>query len=498
MRTRFAPSPSGQLHVGNARTALFNWLLARGAGGALALRIEDTDIERSTPESEAAIIEDLQWLGLQWDEGPDVGGAHGPYRQSERINLYGSYANELLAAGRAYRCFCTTDILEAERREALSAGRAAGYAGTCRGLDAEEGRSRVAAGEAAAIRFKVAHEGDVVCDDVVHGQVVFGIESIGDPIILRSDGRPAYNFAVVVDDFLMEITHVVRADDHLSNTPRQMLLYEALGFKAPTFAHVPLVMGPDHAPLSKRHGASSVADFRARGYLPEAVVNYLALLGWSPGDGEELLGLDELARRFSLDDVGRSAGVFDEDKLGWMNRHYLRVADAERVARLAIPYFRQLQFVTDPSPQGLEFLTRVVQMGMGSVNRLAEIPVRVRFLFDFDPQQAIRRPDIGSLLAEPNAREVIVALAGELASVERLDRERFRVVASEVKKKTGHKRRDLFHPIRVALTAQTAGPELDLAIPSIDCGAELPPDSGVSPVMGCRERAAAFVALLDP
>lgn len=496
MRTRFAPSPTGQLHVGNARTALFNWLLARGSDGTFVLRIEDTDTERSTPESEAAILEDLRWLGLAWDEGPDIGGSRGPYRQSERVNLYASYANELLAAGRAYRCFCTRETLEAERRAALGAGRTAGYAGTCRSLSGQSGRSRVAAGESAAIRFKVPDEGEVVFEDVVHGQVTFGNESIGDPIILRSDGRPAYNFAVVVDDVLMEMTHVVRADDHLSNTPRQVLLYEALGFKAPTFAHVPLVMGGDHAPLSKRHGANSVADFRARGYLPEALVNYMALLGWSPGDGEELLRLDEIVRRFSLAQVGRSAGVFDEGKLDWMNRHYLRVADAERIARLAVPYFRQLQFVTDPTPEGIEFLTGVVQMGMGSVDRLAEIPVRVRFLFDFDPQHAIRRPDIAAEVAEPAARDVIAALAEELASAERLDRQRFRAVAAEIKRRTGHKGRNLFHPIRLALTAQTAGPELDLALPSIDCGAELPPDSGVAPVMGCRERAAAFAALL--
>src|SRR5712691_10388716 len=356
MRVRFAPSPSGQLHVGNARTALFNWLLARGRGGTFSLRIEDTDAERSTRDSEAAIVRDLRWLGLDWDEGPDIGGPRGPYRQSERLHLYESYASELLSAGHAYHCFCSTAQLDAERQTALAEGRPAHYAGTCRHLSREQADLRIAAGGRPAIRFRVPEGRDVVFEDVVRGDVRFQADVIGDPVIVRADGHPAYNFAVVVDDALMEVTHVVRGEDHISNTPRQVLLYEALGFPPPIFAHLALVMGPDHRPLSKRHGATSVVEFRARGYLPEALVNYLALLGWSPGDDAELLPIEEMARRFSLERVGHSAGVFDEEKLAWVNRHYLKIADSRRIAELSLPFFNEAGVAMTPDARGLDFL----------------------------------------------------------------------------------------------------------------------------------------------
>src|SRR6186713_310773 len=353
MRLRFAPSPTGQLHVGNARTALFNWLLARGRGGVLVLRIEDTDTERSTRQSEQSILADLKWLGLDWDEGPDVGGPHGPYRQSERVDLYATTVNEWLGNGRAYRCFCTPDRLEADRQAALAAGLPPKYGGRCRDLPAAEVADRIANGEAAAIRFRIPERRDVTFNDIVRGTVTFSTDVIGDPVIVRSDGRPAYNFAVVVDDVQMAITHVIRGEDHISNTPRQVLMYEALGAKPPAFAHLSLVLGPDHAPLSKRHGATSVAEFRERGYLPEALVNYLALIGWSPGGGDELLPLDELARRFSLGGVSHSAGVFDEEKLAWANRHYLKLAEPVRLAALVVRYLRKTGLATDPSPAAI-------------------------------------------------------------------------------------------------------------------------------------------------
>src|SRR6187551_1286290 len=285
IRVRFAPSPTGQLHVGNARTALFNWLLAHGKDGTFVLRIEDTDAERSTRESEAGILEDLRWLGLDWDEGPDVGGPHGPYRQSERLHLYASYANELLASSHAYYCFCTAEKLDADRQADLAAGRPPKYHGTCRSLPQADTEARMERGERPVIRFRVPESEEIRFQDLVRGEVVFSTEVIGDFVIVRSDGRPQYNFAVVVDDALMEVTHVIRGEDHISNTPRQILLYRALGFAPAEFAHLSLVLGPDHTPLSKRHGATSVAEFRARGYLPEALVNYLALIGWSPRTG---------------------------------------------------------------------------------------------------------------------------------------------------------------------------------------------------------------------
>src|SRR5436190_16680768 len=496
MRVRFAPSPTGHLHVGNARTALFNWLLARGQDGTYILRIEDTDVERSTRESEASIMEDLHWLGLDWDEGPDIGGAHGPYRQSERLHLYQSYAKELLGADHAYYCFCSTAQLEAERRDALAAGRPALYAGTCRRLSPDQAQARIAEGERPAIRFRIPEGRDVVFADVVRGDVRFHTGVIGDPVIVRADGNPAYNFSVVVDDALMEVTHVIRGEDHISNTPRQVLLYEALGFTPPTFAHLALVMGPDHTPLSKRHGATSVAEFRAKGYLPEALVNYLALIGWSPGGNDEVLPIDELARRFSLQAVGHSAGVFDEEKLAWVNRHYLKVADPRRIAELAASYFNKAGFRVSADERGREYLASVVPMGTASVDRLDQIPARVAFLFDYDAARALRDDQVRGEMSQPDAQAVVRSLAEELANAPRLDRDRFRAVAAQVRARTGQKARALFHPIRVALTGRPEGPELDLAVPAIDRGADLPPDAGIPKVLGCRERAAAFVRAL--
>ena len=493
MRVRFAPSPTGHLHVGNARTALFNWLMARGSGGTFILRIEDTDLERSTPESEAAILEDLRWLGLQWDEGPDVGGPYGPYRQSERLHLYRSHADSLVDAGRAYRCFCSPERLEAERQAAIASGQPPRYAGTCRQLSFDEVRSRMAGGERAVIRFRVPADRTVVFGDLVRGDVAFHTSVIGDPVLLRSDGSPAYNFAVVIDDALMQVTHVVRGEDHISNTPRQILIYEALGFTPPAFAHLALVMGPDHTPLSKRHGATSVAEFRAKGYLPEALVNYLALIGWSPGGDEELLPVEELARRFTIGAVGHSAGVFDEAKLAWADRHYLRLAPPERVVRLALEYLRRDGLVSDPGQAALDYLAAVVPMASGSVDRLDEIPSRLRFLFSFDPGSAVRDPEVAEVLAHDGAHAVVECLARELSRGSRLaDRDRYRAVVGEIKRQTGQKAKALFHPIRVALTGSAGGPELDLAVPAIDRGADLPSDAGIAPILGCRERAAAF------
>ncbi|HNV03950.1 MAG TPA: glutamate--tRNA ligase [Vicinamibacterales bacterium] len=498
MRVRFAPSPTGLLHVGNARTALFNWLLARGGGGTFILRIEDTDAERSTPESERGILDDLRWLGLQWDEGPDVGGAYGPYRQSERLDLYRSYAGELLDAGQAYYCFCSPDALERERQAALEAGRPPQYSGACRALPPAEAARRVAAGEAAAVRFRVPARRDVAFEDVVRGTVRFDAGVIGDPVLLRSDGRPAYNFAVVVDDALMEVTHVVRGEDHVSNTPRQVLLYEALHFEAPVFAHLALVLGPDHTPLSKRHGATSVAEFRNRGILPEALLNYLALLGWSPGESEEILPAEELARRFSLEHVGRSSAVFDVEKLAWVNRHYLRDAAPARLAALAMPHLVEAGFVLAETATARDFAAAVMPLAAASVDRIEQIPARIRFLFEFDPGRARALEEVGRVLAEPGASAVIAALAADLAGAPRLvDRERFRAAAARIRQATGCKGRALFHPIRVALTGEAGGPELDLAVPAIERGAELPPGSGVAPVLGCRERAARFAGELQ-
>lgn len=505
MRVRFAPSPTGHLHIGNARTALFNWLLARGHGGTFILRIEDTDIQRSTPESETAIYEDLRWLGLTWDEGPDNGGPHGPYRQSERIALYHERAQALLDQGRAYFCFCSPEQLEAERTYAVAKGLPAKYSGRCSGIDPAQARARVAAGEQAAVRFRTPENREIVFRDRVRGDVRFHTDVIGDQILLRSDGHPAYNFAVVVDDALMGVTHVVRGEDHISNTPRQLLIYESLGLTPPEFAHLSLVLGPDHSPLAKRHGATSVEEFRAKGYLPEALVNYLALLGWSPGreatedKAQELLPITEFAKRFSLDAVVHSASVFDEEKLAWVNRHYLKEADPTRLAVLAVPYLEQSRYVRAPalSDAGKSYLASIMPLISASVDRLAQVSGRLQQLFVFSSESALADPTIRRELNDPAARQVIEALAADLAEAPRLvDKQTFRAAADRVKQRTGQKGRALFHPIRLALTAASEGPELDLLVPAIDRGTELPTSAGIAQIVGCRERASRFAAAL--
>lgn len=497
MRLRFAPSPTGRLHVGNARTALFNWLLARGHGGTFILRIEDTDAERSTPASEAGILDDLRWLGLDWDEGPDIGGPHGPYRQSERLALYAAHADRLLATGQAYYCFCTAEELERDRARQLAHQLPTKYAGRCRQLLPDDAQRRRAAGEPAAIRFKVPHGREVVFDDRVRGRVAWHTDVIGDFVLVRSEGRPAYNFAVVVDDGLMGVTDVIRGEDHVSNTPRQLLLYEALGYVPPRFAHLALVMGPDHAPLSKRHGATSVGEFRARGYLPEALRNYLALVGWSPGHDDEVLPVDELARRFSVDAVSKSAGVFDVAKLDWMNRTYMKQADPARLGALMTPHLRDAGYLTAPDEEGAAFLASLTPMVAGAVDRLEEAPARLRFLFVFDAAAALAREDVAAEFGHGDARGVVAALAEALETAGPLtDRDAYRALVARVKEASGQKGRALFHPIRVALTGETGGPELDLAAPAIDRGAALAPSSGLVPIRSCRHRARAFANAL--
>jgi glutamyl-tRNA synthetase/nondiscriminating glutamyl-tRNA synthetase len=336
---------------------------------------------------------------------------------------------------------------------------------------------------------------DVTFHDIVRGDVTFNTEVIGDPVILRSDGRPAYNFAVVVDDAEMAVTHVVRGEDHLSNTPRQILIYEALGWPPPAFAHLSLVLGPDHAPLSKRHGATSVAEFRERGYLPEALVNYLALLGWSPGEGGdnvELMPIDGMAQRFDLADVGHSAAVFDVDKLAWINRHYMKVAPVARIAREALKYFVRAGQVTIGTDASLAYIESLMPMTIGSVDRIEEMPARVSFVFDWRADEAA-----ALVRQEPDGARAVLAFAHEIQDAGPLDREAFRAAASRARAATGLKGRALFHPLRVALTGAASGPELDLAVPAIDRGAALPAGSGVVAIPSAADRTRQVLAAID-
>jgi glutamyl-tRNA synthetase/nondiscriminating glutamyl-tRNA synthetase len=402
---------------------------------------------------------------------------------------------ELLAVGRAYRCFCSPERLELDRGQALAEGRAPKYVGRCRDIERSEARRRIASGEQAVIRLRVDEQRDVVFTDLVRGEVRFHSSVIGDPVLMRSNGYPAFNFAVVIDDALMGISHVVRGEDHISNTPRQLLVYEAFGWTPPAFAHVAMVLGPDHTKLSKRHGATSVAEFRAKGYLPEALANYLALLGWSPGDDQEIAPLDDLARRFSLDAVGLSAGVFDEDKLAWVNRHHLKSADPARIVSLSLPYLARAGWVGEPSGAGEAFLASILPVTAASVDRLEQVPARVRFLFEFDATAVVGDPVRRDELVQ--ARPVLEALAADLHGGAVMDTtESFRAVAGRVRASTGQKGRALFHPLRLALTGEAEGMELDHAVPAIERGAALG-GAGLALIVGASARVTAILAALD-
>jgi glutamyl-tRNA synthetase/nondiscriminating glutamyl-tRNA synthetase len=395
VRVRFAPSPTGYVHVGNARTELFNWLFARHQGGQFILRIEDTDAERSKPEYERQLIHDLRWFGLDWDEGPDVGGPHGPYRQSERQAIYAEQVEKLIAQGDAYYCFCTAEQLEAERQEELKAGRQPRYSGRCRKLAADEVSRRKSAGEPAAVRLKIA-ESSFFWNDRVHGPTTISSDVIGDPVIVRSEGLPAYNFAVVIDDHLMEITHVIRGDDHISNTPRQLAVYRALGWEPPEFAHLSTILGPDRTRLSKRHGATSMESFREMGILPEALRNYLLLLGWSASDGKtEILNTAEMIAQFSLDRITKSPAVFDPQKLSWLNGVYLvKLPDEQKVEhfrKLVTETLTQERYITEGDiEKAKELIDRILLVIVESKGK-ANLIELANLIFKYDGERCSQR-----------------------------------------------------------------------------------------------------------
>jgi nondiscriminating glutamyl-tRNA synthetase len=492
VRVRFAPSPTGQLHVGNARTALFNWLFARRAGGVMVLRIEDTDLERSETRFETQLLDDLKWMGLDWDEGPDIGGPYAPYRQSDRLAIYREHAERLVSEGKAYLCFCSQEELERDREEKLKNQQPPIYSGKCRALDPAESQRRRASGEAAAIRLRIP-EHPIRFHDIVHGMVEFSSEVVSDPIILRSSGIPVYNYVVVVDDALMNITHVIRGDDHLSNTPKQVALYEALGWPVPQFAHLSTILGSDRERLSKRHGATSIANFREMGVLPEALMNYLVLLGWAPSGGtREIFTPEELKKEFSLERVTPSSAVFDMEKLYWLNRHYIKESPPERIEQLAEPYFvRDGLLPENPVERIRLWFGKVVALLAPSVNKLDELPERAALIFRYDAAAAVSSLDNAEVLAAPKTAEVLTTFAQLIeADPAPMTPERFKAIMNEVKAKTGAKGKDLFHPVRVALTGSHSGPEFDKLIPIVEEGSQLDLPQHV---MSVRQRLAAFL-----
>lgn len=380
VRVRYAPSPTGFQHVGNIRTALFNWLFARHSGGKFIIRIEDTDRERSEEKYVAQILDDFRWLGIGWDEGPVKGGDFGPYRQSERLEIYRKYADQLLSAGKAYRCYCTPGELEDRRNAARKEGLPPVYDGRCRDLSTEDQRKLEAEGRKKSVRFRVPGDVKITFDDVVLGETAFESRQLGDFVVMKSDGWPTYHFGVVVDDELMNITHVIRAEGHLSNTPLHVLLMEALGFSRPVFAHLPSVLSEDgKGKLSKRLGALSMVEYRRQGYLPEALVNFMALLGWSPGDDREIMPREELIEEFTLERVKKSSARFDTEKLTWMNQKYIQGAANGRLVELAVEALRAADCDTD----GLDpdWMKRMVEVYRDSLRTMTELPAQARFFF---------------------------------------------------------------------------------------------------------------------
>jgi nondiscriminating glutamyl-tRNA synthetase len=452
VRVRFAPSPTGYLHVGGARTAIFNWLFARHHKGTFVLRIEDTDVERNRAEYEASLIGDLRWLGLDWDEGPTKGGPFAPYRQSERLAVYRRFADELIAARAAYPCFCSDDVLETKRQAALSRGASPQYDGTCRSLEPEDIAKQRTARVPEVVRFRVPT--DVVrLRDLIRGGVELATNMVGDFVIIRSNGNPTYNFAAAIDDHAMGITHVLRGEEHLPNTLRQVLVYESFGFPLPQFGHLPLILAEDKSKLSKRHGGSTVGELRAGGVLPRAVFNYLVLLGWSHPEEKEVLAVDELIESFSLERVSKSASVYDRGKLGWMNGQYIRRTEAQALFVAADPFFPE----SIRALYGPDARKRILALLREKIETLSELPEKSA------PFESV--PDIDeearAVLGSPESRQVIDALEnGIRASNAEMTAASFKSMVEDVGKATGRKGKALYFPIRAALTGAVHGPDL--------------------------------------
>jgi glutamyl-tRNA synthetase len=454
VRVRFAPSPTGYLHIGNARTALFNYLFAKKTGGTFILRIEDTDRERSKKEFEDEIVNDLRWLGLDWEEGPDKGGLFTPYRQSERQDIYDHMISQLMADGKAYRCFCTEDELEKVRLQQVANHEPPRYNGKCRDMVPLISRSYEVQGKPYTIRFRV-EAGIVEVEDLVKGMVAFDCDNIGDFVIRRSDGTAAFNFANIVDDSLMRITHVIRGDDHLSNTPRQILISEALRFIPPQFAHLPLILGADRAPLSKRHGDVSLKSFRDRGYLNEAVKNYLAHLGISYGEGRDILSIEGLIEGFSLEKVSSSPAVFDTDRLDWVNAHYIRSCEAKKLRGLLLLHL--VKGDVNLAGKSDEWIDDAIDAVKGETSTLPELVEHLKvFIEDVRPDSQTK-----AILKEPSAIEVIRAFREEFEKEGSITAEIYKSVSERVKARLSVKGKGLFMPLRIALTGKTKGPEME-------------------------------------
>ncbi len=476
VRVRFAPSPTGFLHLGLARTALVNYIFARKNEGKFILRIEDTDIERSREIFEKDILESLKWLGIKWDEGPDIGGNYGPYRQSQRKAIYKKYLEKLLKEGRAYHCFCSKEELEAERQYQMSIGQPPHYSGRCASLAKEEVERRLSEGKPSVIRFRMPSK-KVVFNDLIRGRVEFDASLIGDIVIAKDLDNPLYNFSVVVDDYEMKITHVIRGEDHISNTPKQILIQEALGFSHPTYAHLPLILGPDRTKLSKRHGAVAISEYRKKGYLPQALVNFMAFLGWNPGTEREIYSLNSLIKDFSLDKIQKSGAVFNIKRLDFLNGFYIRQTPVEKLTELCIPYLVEqkliqpvwnseklyvegYKIVATGKTINFNYLAKIVSIYQERLKKLSEIVELTDFFFkeklDYEKQLLKWRE-----MSEREIKYVLARAEKQLTKIkeEDWDKERLQeVLAGEAERVAEKLKKEgrgyLLWPVRVALTGK--------------------------------------------
>ncbi|MGY4691843.1 glutamate--tRNA ligase [Salibacterium sp. K-3] len=464
VRVRFAPSPTGHLHIGGARSALFNYLFARSQGGKFIIRIEDTDQARNVEDATDKLMDSLKWLGIDWDESMDVGGPHAPYRCMERLDIYEKYLKQLIEEGKAYYDYMTEEELQKEREEQLARGEAPKYSGRDRDLTPEQRKVYEDQGIQPVVRFRVPENKSVLVPDAVRGDVTFETEDIGDFVIARKDGIPTYNFAVVVDDHLMDISHVIRGEEHLSNAPRQALVFEAFGWEKPMFAHASLILNPDRQKMSKRDESimQFVEQYQELGYLPEALVNFLALLGWSPVGEEELFSLEELQEQFTLERVSKAPAVFDTDKLAWMNNQYVKEADLDRLTKLALPHLQKENKLPDSlNSEQYEWTKRLVSIYQEQMHYAAEITSLTELFFQ---REIDYNEDAKDVLSGEQVPEVLEQFSEELKALDAFEPDEIKAAIKAVQKTTGQKGKKLFMPIRAAVTGQTHGPELPQAI----------------------------------
>lgn len=466
VRVRFAPSPTGYLHLGSLRTALYNYLFAKNMGGKYFLRVEDTDQSRYVEDAIENLVKSLNWTGVIHDEGLFIEdeklvqkGEYGPYVQSERLHIYKKYIDELIEKGHAYYCFCSKERIDKVRDEQREQGLTPRYDGHCRNISVEEAKKKIEAGVGYTIRLKLPQNCDIKFHDIVRGDIVINTNDLDDQVLIKTDGFPTYHFAVVVDDYLMKTTHVIRGEEWLSSTPKHVYMFEAFGWESPVYVHLPTVLGSDKKKLSKRQGDVSVGDFLEKGYLPDALVNYLALVGWSPESNEEIFTMDELIKEFSLERVSTTGGIFDYDKLNWMNGQYIRNSSVERITELSIPYLLKAEYISEEDIKNrYDWIKDLVSLVQERMTVISDITTKVKLLFnnEITPEN----DEAMDILKGEQVHSLLKAFEEELAETEEVDEEFASTIMKKIQKKTGVKGKNLFMPVRVALTGQVHGPDL--------------------------------------